>query len=163
MDDDDEAKAGLSKLRTYKGREKLELADLKRFLVHDDRATEGQLRSYITPGAIWDTDGLFGRSTFGYIAYDIATSRLVYLKDFWRTGLPRIEKDGDVYRKLFHSASYGRQPSSTFLSTWRRRLVENSLVGIPTRGVRVFSRKRNLKVDPHLAVASNQVNRSIDH
>ncbi len=100
MDDDDEAKAGLSKLRTYKGREKLELADLKRFLVHDDRATDGQLRSYITPGAIWDTDGLFGRSTFGYIAYDIATSRLVYLKDFWRTDLPRIEKEGDVYRKL---------------------------------------------------------------
>ena len=102
MDDDDEAKAALSKLRTYKGWEKgeIELAGLYRFLVHDDRATDGQLRSYITPGAIWDTDTLFGRSTFGYIAYDVATSKLVYLKDFWRTDLPRIEKEGDVYRKL---------------------------------------------------------------
>jgi hypothetical protein len=76
----------------------LETANLYRFLVHDDRTTDGQLRSYITPGAIWDTNELFGRCTFGYIAYDVATSKLVYLKDFWRTDLPGIQKEGDVYR-----------------------------------------------------------------
>jgi hypothetical protein len=103
MDDDGEAKAALSKLRTYEGwedGEKLKITNLYRFLVHDDCATDGQLRSYITPGAIWDTNALFGRCTFGYIAYDVAASKLVYLKDFWRTDLPRIQKEGDVYRKL---------------------------------------------------------------
>jgi Fungal protein kinase len=101
MDDDDEAKAALSNLRTYEGWKKgenLETANLYRILVHDDRTTDGQLRSYITPGAIWDTNALFGRCTFGYIAYDVATSKLVYLKDFWRTDLPGIQKEGDVYR-----------------------------------------------------------------
>jgi hypothetical protein len=103
MDDDEEAKAALSKLRSYEGwekGEKLEISNLYKFLVHDDRATDGKLRSYITPEAIWDTDALFGRCTFGYIAYDVTTSKLVYLKDFWRTDLPRIQKEGDVYRKL---------------------------------------------------------------
>src|SRR6266567_1794280 len=110
MDDDDEAKAALSKLRTYKGWEKLESENLRKILVHDDCATDGQLRSYITPGAIWDTNALFGRCTFGYIAYDVATSKLVYLKDFWRTDLPRIQKEGDVYRKL-HDAKVPNIPA----------------------------------------------------
>jgi hypothetical protein len=113
MDDDDEVKAALSKLRTYEGwenGEKLEIANLYRILVHDDRATDGQLRSYITPGAIWDTNEFFGRCTFGYIAYDVAASKLVYLKDFWRTDLPRIQKEGDVYRKL-HDANVPNIPA----------------------------------------------------
>ena len=113
MADDDEAKAALSKLRSYEGweeGEKLEISDLYRFLVHDDCATDGNLKSYITPGAIWDTDERFGRCTFGYIAYDVASSKLVYLKDFWRTDLPRIQKEGDVYRKL-HEANVSHIPA----------------------------------------------------
>jgi len=113
MDDDDEAKAALSKLRTYEGwedGEKLKITNLYRFLVRDDCATDGQLRSYITPGAIWDTNELFGRCTLGYIAYDVTTSKLVYLKDFWRTDLPRIQKEGDVYRKL-HDAKVPNIPA----------------------------------------------------
>ena len=95
MDDDDEAKAALLKLKTYGGwgkGEKIEIANVYRFLVHDDRAVDGQLKSYIIPGAIWDTSALFGRCTFGYIAYDVARSKLVYLKDLWRTDLPRTRK-----------------------------------------------------------------------
>jgi hypothetical protein len=113
MVDDEEAKVALSKLRAYEGwedGEKLKVTNLYRFLVRDDRATDGQLRSYITPGAIWDTDELFGRCTFGYIAYDVATSKLVYLKDFWRTDLPRIQNEGDVYRKL-HDAEVSNIPT----------------------------------------------------
>ncbi|KAF8495191.1 hypothetical protein F5888DRAFT_1907941 [Russula emetica] len=109
MDDDDEAKAALPKLRTYKGWEELKSDNLSRILVHDDCATDGQLKSYITPGAVWDTNSLFGRCTFGYIAYDVATSKLVYLKDFWRTDLPKIQKEGDVYRKL-HDAEVPNIP-----------------------------------------------------
>ncbi|KAF8502581.1 hypothetical protein F5888DRAFT_1103862 [Russula emetica] len=110
MDDDDEVKAALPKLRTYQGWEKLKSDNLRRILVHDDCATDGQLRSYITPGAVWDTNALFGRCTFGYIAYDVARSKLVYLKDFWRTDLPRIQKEGDVYRKL-HDAKVPNIPA----------------------------------------------------
>jgi hypothetical protein len=109
-DDDDETKAALSKLRTHRGWEKLKKDNLRRILVHDDCATDGQLRTYITPGAIWDTNALFGRCTFGYIAYDVAASKLVYLKDFWRTDLPRIQKEGDVYRKL-HDANVPNIPA----------------------------------------------------
>ncbi len=88
------------KLRTYevweKG-EKLEITNLYRFLVYDDRATDGKHGSYITPGAIWYTND---RCTFGYIDYDVATSKLVYLKDFWRPDLPGIQKEGDLHRRL---------------------------------------------------------------
>jgi hypothetical protein len=55
MYDDEEAKVALSKLRAYEGwedGEKLKVTNLYRFLVRDDRAADGQLRSYITPGAI---------------------------------------------------------------------------------------------------------------
>jgi Fungal protein kinase len=106
---DDEAEVALSKLRTYKGLENIETTDLHKILVHDDHAFDGQLRYYITPSAVWYTEALFGRSTFGYIAYDVATSKLVYLKDFWRTTLPRIQREGDVYREL-HEAQVPNIP-----------------------------------------------------
>ena len=55
--DDGEAKVALSMLRTYKGWEKLKGDNLRKILVCD--GADGQLRSYITPGAIWDTNTLF--------------------------------------------------------------------------------------------------------
>ena len=100
VDNGEEAEAALSGLRKHKGLEHVQLPDLYRFFVYDDRARDGQPRSYITPGPVWLTDALFGRCTFGYIAYDVALPRLVYLKDFWRTDLPDIQKEGDVYREL---------------------------------------------------------------
>ena len=87
---DDEAEAALLKLRTYKGLENVERADLHKILIHDDRATDGERKCYIAPSAIWHTDSPFGHSTFGHIAYDVATSNLVYLKDFWHMDLPGI-------------------------------------------------------------------------
>ncbi|KAF8503824.1 kinase-like domain-containing protein, partial [Russula emetica] len=113
VDDNDKVKAALSKLRMYEGwegGEKLKITNLYRFLVRDDCATDGQLRSYITPGVIWDTNALFGRCTFGYFAYDVTASKLVYLKDFWRTDLPRIQKEGDMYQKL-HDAKVPNIPA----------------------------------------------------
>jgi len=107
--EDDEAEAALSKLRTYKGLENVQTGDLHKIHVHDDHAFDNQLRYYITPSAVWYTDALFGRSTFGYIAYDVATSKLVYLKDFWRTDLLGIQREGDVYREL-HSAQVPNIP-----------------------------------------------------
>ncbi|KAI0296770.1 kinase-like domain-containing protein [Multifurca ochricompacta] len=106
---DNEAEVALPKLKRYPGLENTKKADLQRFLIHDDRSANGDLRVYITPSAVWDTGGLFGRSTFGYIAYDVASTNLVYLKDFWRTDLPGIEKEGDIYCKL-HDAQVPNIP-----------------------------------------------------
>ncbi|KAH9174765.1 hypothetical protein EDB89DRAFT_469874 [Lactarius sanguifluus] len=97
---DDEAEAALSKLRTYQGLENVAKADLHKFLVRDDHTPNGQIKYYIAPSAVWDSEALFGRSTFGYIAYDPKTTNLVYLKDFWRTERDGIQKEGDVYREL---------------------------------------------------------------
>ena len=100
---DDEAKAALPRLRNYPGLEKLEEKHLHKFLVRDDGTPKGRVKYYITSCVIWDSESLFGRSTVGYIGYDMETTNLVYLKDFWRTDLPGIQKEGDVYREL-HSA-----------------------------------------------------------
>ncbi|KAH9039503.1 hypothetical protein EDB85DRAFT_2141023 [Lactarius pseudohatsudake] len=97
---DDEAEAALSRLRTYQGLENVTKADLHKFLVRDDHTLNGQVKYYIAPSAVWDSEALFGRSTFGYIAYDPETTNLVYLKDFWRTDRDGIQKEGDVYREL---------------------------------------------------------------
>ncbi|KAI0295342.1 hypothetical protein B0F90DRAFT_1927599, partial [Multifurca ochricompacta] len=109
---DDEAEAAICKLKTYEGLEKVRKADLHKLLVRDDHAIDGELRSFITPGAVWYTESLFGRSTFGYIAYEVASANLVYVKDFWRTNLPSIQKEGDIYRELHaaqvaHIAKFG--------------------------------------------------------
>ena len=52
MNDDDQAKATLSKLRTYEVWEKDERLEIPNLLVYDDRATDGKLGSYITPVAV---------------------------------------------------------------------------------------------------------------
>jgi hypothetical protein len=107
--DDDKAEEALSMLRQYQGLEGVQRTNLYKIYVHDDSAPDRQPGSYITPGPVWHTDALFGRCTFGYIAYDVAGSRLVYLKDFWRTDLPDIQKEGDVYREL-HDAQVPNIP-----------------------------------------------------
>ena len=44
--------------------------------------------------------GLAGRGTRGYVAYDIANDRLVWLKDTWRASYDLLEKEGDILRRL---------------------------------------------------------------
>ncbi|KAI9509887.1 hypothetical protein F5148DRAFT_1147929 [Russula earlei] len=76
----DEATVAISKLNEYKGLmiKKVKPKDLCKFLVHDDHAADGQqLKFYITAGPIWHMETLFGRSTFGYIAYDIKSLKLI--------------------------------------------------------------------------------------
>ncbi len=97
---EDEINAALPKLSPYPGLKEVKKDDLHKFLVRDDRTPDVLNKYYIAPGATWDSRALFGRSTFGYIAYDLETSDLVYLKVFWRPDLPGIQKEGDVYREL---------------------------------------------------------------
>ncbi|KAI0273346.1 hypothetical protein BC834DRAFT_947568, partial [Gloeopeniophorella convolvens] len=96
---DEEAARALPKLLKYPGLASLEPKSLHKFLVRDD-CPDKEPRYYISPKATWSTDTLVGRATFGFIAYDLASGELVYLKDFWRHDLPGIQKEGDVYREL---------------------------------------------------------------
>ncbi|KAI0273372.1 kinase-like domain-containing protein, partial [Gloeopeniophorella convolvens] len=64
-------------------------------LTHDEEP-----RYYVASRANWAPNVLVGRATFGYLAYDLTTGGLVYLKDFWRLDLPGIQKEGDIYREL---------------------------------------------------------------
>ncbi|KAH9960891.1 hypothetical protein BC827DRAFT_1376549 [Russula dissimulans] len=87
---DDEVEVALNKLKTYEGLENVQASDLHQFLVHDDHTTDGQPGRYIAPSPIWDTEAL--------------------LVDFWRTDLPDIQKEGDVYREL-HNAQVPHIPT----------------------------------------------------
>jgi Fungal protein kinase len=98
--EDNEAVMALPKLRTYPKFENVQRDNLHRILVWDDRAPNEEPRRYITPSAKWATEALIGRATFGYIAYEVESGNLVYLKDFWRVDHPEIQKEGDVYREL---------------------------------------------------------------
>lgn len=98
--EDDEAEAALPTLRTHPGFEDVRREHLHRIHVWDDHALDDAPRYYITPSPKWASDSLFGRATFGYVAYDIESGGLVYLKDFWRADHPAVQKEGDVYRKL---------------------------------------------------------------
>ena len=89
--------AAFSKLRTHEKCHNILKAQLHKFLVHNKLTTDGQLKSYIVGGAVWNFKTLFGRFTFGYITYDVKTLNLVYLKDFWHTDHLSIKKKGDVY------------------------------------------------------------------
>ncbi|KAI0296752.1 hypothetical protein B0F90DRAFT_1669731 [Multifurca ochricompacta] len=63
-----EAKVALSKLKMYQGLVNIKKTGLHRFLVYNNNTTNGELKSYITPGAVWYTEALFGHSTFGSFA-----------------------------------------------------------------------------------------------
>lgn len=42
-----------------------------------------------------------GRATRGYVAYDVSTKRLVFLKNTWRPASLRITPEGEVYKHLW--------------------------------------------------------------
>ncbi|KAI9509333.1 hypothetical protein F5148DRAFT_1283025 [Russula earlei] len=92
-----------SMLAVYMDVEKIEVEDLRQILVNDDHATDGQPKPYIIWKPIWETKTLFGRSTFGFVCHDVERNKLVYLKDYWRTDFPGIEKEGDIYRDLLEA------------------------------------------------------------
>lgn len=98
--EDDEAEAALPKLRDHLKVENLGREHLHKILVWDDHTFDNEFRRYITPSANWATNALIGRATFGYIAYDVESGDLVYLKDFWRVDNDEIQTEGEVYREL---------------------------------------------------------------
>ena len=97
---DDEAELALPKLKTYPKFENLKKSHLHKILVWDDLSADENPRRYITPSAKWATEALIGRATFGYIAYEVESGNIVYLKDYWRVDHRDVQKEGDVYREL---------------------------------------------------------------
>ncbi|KAH9175114.1 hypothetical protein EDB89DRAFT_1848107, partial [Lactarius sanguifluus] len=108
---------------TYRGLENVAKADLHKFLVRDDRTSNGRIEYYI-PSPIWESEALFGHTTFGY---DPETTNMAYLKDFWRTDHHGIQKEGDVYRELHdaqvpHIAILGLAGDIPLLPEFRERI-----------------------------------------
>lgn len=55
----------------------------------------------------------FGRATRPMLAFDMETKELVFLKDYWRTDVDGIEKEGDIYaileqHEVPHIAPFGQ-------------------------------------------------------
>ncbi|KAI0296722.1 hypothetical protein B0F90DRAFT_1014740 [Multifurca ochricompacta] len=111
----DEADVALSKLKTYQRLEKVKKSELHKFLVRDDdnaaTTADGELRYYITPNAVWYTEALFGRSTFGYIAHNAKSTDLAYPSNI--SGKQTFQREGDVYREL-HDARVPNIPRMGF-------------------------------------------------
>ena len=98
--EDNEAEVALPKLRAYHKFENVQRDHLHRILIWDDRAPNEEPRRYNTPSDKWVTEALIGRATFGYVAYDIESGNIVFLKDFWRSDHPEIQKEWDVCHEL---------------------------------------------------------------
>ncbi|KAI0319061.1 hypothetical protein OF83DRAFT_1241157 [Amylostereum chailletii] len=78
---------------------------LRLFTVADD--VTGEERLYVVADSQWHSRSLAGRATFGYVAVDVSTGSVVYLKDTWRIDEPGMQKEGDVYRRLWeHGVPY---------------------------------------------------------
>ena len=97
---DDEAELALPKLKTYPKFEYLQKSHLHKILVWDDRAPDENSKCYITLSAKWAMEALIGHATFGYIAYNVESGNLVYLKDYWCIDHPDVQKEGDIYYEL---------------------------------------------------------------
>ena len=61
---------------------------------------EGESRSFLVGKPVFQMRGAAGRCTRGYVAYDLARRRLVWLKDTWRTWYTGVEMEGDVILRL---------------------------------------------------------------
>ncbi|KAI9058431.1 hypothetical protein FKP32DRAFT_1582064, partial [Trametes sanguinea] len=60
----------------------------------------GRMRSFLVGRPAFRASGMAGRGTTGYVAYDIETGKLVWLKDAWRTHYEFVDQEGSVLRQL---------------------------------------------------------------
>ena len=67
-------------------------------------------REFLIGEPVFQAPGMVGRGTRGYIAVDVATKRLVWLKDTWRPYYEGIEPEGEILKKL-HAAGVSRIPT----------------------------------------------------
>lgn len=60
----------------------------------------GTMRSFVVGRPFWGADSPCGRSTRGYVAYDLTQKKLVFLKDSWRTEDDYITAEGIIYAEM---------------------------------------------------------------
>ncbi|KAL6308013.1 hypothetical protein BKA93DRAFT_31339 [Sparassis latifolia] len=58
-------------------------------------------RHYLVGRARSSSSSLTGRATRGYVAYDMATQRLAFLKDTWRADSDKVKPEREVYERLY--------------------------------------------------------------
>ncbi|KAL6310484.1 hypothetical protein BKA93DRAFT_907084, partial [Sparassis latifolia] len=58
-------------------------------------------RHYLVGRARFSSSSLTGRATRGYVAYDLATQRLAFLKDTWRADSDKVKPEREVYERLY--------------------------------------------------------------
>ncbi|TBU38879.1 hypothetical protein BD309DRAFT_929911 [Dichomitus squalens] len=63
-------------------------------------AYNGKIYYFLVGRPCFLARGLAGRGTRGYVAYDVANDRLVWLKDTWRASYDLLEKEGDILLRL---------------------------------------------------------------
>ncbi|KAH9841817.1 uncharacterized protein C8Q71DRAFT_701115 [Rhodofomes roseus] len=66
----------------------------------DSELSEGRERGFLVGKPYFMSDSPTGRGTRGYIAYDVAEHRLVFLKEYWRLDAPTYHPEGEVYLRL---------------------------------------------------------------
>ncbi|RXW12293.1 hypothetical protein EST38_g13563 [Candolleomyces aberdarensis] len=74
--------------------------ELRRILIPDrdnPEAVHPHIISYPLP---FVARSPFGRATRPFLAYNPATDRIVFVKDYWRSTTLGISKEGDIYKKL---------------------------------------------------------------
>lgn len=72
--------------------------ELRRILIPDNPETlHPHIISYPLPFVALSP---FGRATRPFLAYDPATDRIVFAKDYWRSTAQGMSKEGGIYRKL---------------------------------------------------------------
>ena len=63
-------------------------------------AEDGTSHPHIVQRPSTFSEGLFGRFTRGYVALDVATSQLVFLKDYWRPLDATRQPETEIYADL---------------------------------------------------------------
>ena len=56
--------------------------------------------AFLVGRPIYETSGLFGRGTRGYVAYHVQSNRFVFLKDAWRPSYADVDLEGNVLLTL---------------------------------------------------------------
>ncbi|GBE81226.1 predicted protein [Sparassis crispa] len=66
-------------------------------------ASSSRSRYYLIGRARSSSYSLTGRATRGYVAYDMTTERLAFLKDTWRPDSANVHPEREVYERLYRS------------------------------------------------------------
>ncbi|KAF8193751.1 hypothetical protein BJ912DRAFT_230456 [Pholiota molesta] len=76
--------------------------EFRRLMVpdRDDPSPEKEKPFLISYPPFYETRSPFSRATRAMLAFDLTEKRLVFLKDYWRANVDRMEKEGEIYRIL---------------------------------------------------------------